>query len=110
VLLVQEWEACLAQLQNLADTERVQLYAVLGEDAAMVRQMAEVNPPAARDMRPSQAQTPLEPVLIPTPHPAADPERAVEQNAEYQQKLARWQALPWWKRWRAPKPVRPAGI
>jgi hypothetical protein len=43
-------------------------------------------------------------------HQGADPERAFRLNVEYQQALARWRALPWWRRLRAKKPVPPTGI
>lgn len=46
----------------------------------------------------------------PTPHPAADPDRAFRLNVEYQQEAARWKALPWWKRLGRKKPEPPKGI
>jgi hypothetical protein len=49
-------------------------------------------------------------VAAPTPHPAADPERAFRLNVQYQQEAARWKALPWWKRLTAKKPEPPTGI
>jgi hypothetical protein len=36
--------------------------------------------------------------------------RAARLNAEYQQALAQWQALPWWQRLRSKKPEPPQGI
>jgi ankyrin repeat protein/Flp pilus assembly protein TadD len=48
--------------------------------------------------------------LASSPHLGADPERAYRLNLEYQQSLARWQALPWWRRLVIRKPERPAGI
>ena len=47
---------------------------------------------------------------IPTAHAAADPSRAAQLNLEYQQKLAAWYALPWWKRMRTRMPEKPQGI
>jgi hypothetical protein len=48
-------------------------------------------------------------VDIPSPHQAANPERAAQLNIQYQRDLAAWKALPWWKR-RGKKPVPPTGI
>jgi len=47
---------------------------------------------------------------VSTPHPGADPERAVRLNAEYQRAMAQWRALPLWKRWRTKRPTPPTGI
>jgi hypothetical protein len=47
---------------------------------------------------------------LPSPHPSADPVRAARLNIEHQQELARWKALPWWKRLTAKKPEPPTGI
>jgi WD40 repeat protein len=49
-------------------------------------------------------------VDVPQAHPAANPNRAMELNLKYQEELKRWNALPWWKRLRVKKPVRPTGI
>ncbi|HSB09187.1 MAG TPA: DUF4062 domain-containing protein [Blastocatellia bacterium] len=49
-------------------------------------------------------------VYVSVPHPATNAERAAELNIRYQQDLARWKALPWWKRVRTKKPDRPTGI
>jgi hypothetical protein len=45
-----------------------------------------------------------------TPHPAADGNRAVRLNVEYQTAIKAWQALPWLKRMRTPKPEPPIGV
>jgi tetratricopeptide (TPR) repeat protein len=45
-----------------------------------------------------------------TPHPSADANRAAQLNIDYQQALARWKALPVWKRFRIKRPDRPSGI
>ncbi|MEK6324266.1 MAG: DUF4062 domain-containing protein [Acidobacteriota bacterium] len=50
------------------------------------------------------------PVYVSTPHPGTNAERAAQLNIQYQQDLARWNALPWWKRVRTKKPDRPTGI
>jgi len=57
---------------------------------------------AGADLPQGAAGTPL-------PHPGADPNRAAQLNAEYQHRLAEWQALPFWKRWRTNKPAPPEG-
>ncbi len=44
------------------------------------------------------------------PHRSADGARAAQLNVEYQQALKEWQALPWLKRMRVPKPTPPTGI
>ncbi len=49
-------------------------------------------------------------VDIPTPHPGANAERAAQLNIQYQQELAQWNALPWWKRLGVKKPEPPKGI
>jgi hypothetical protein len=49
-------------------------------------------------------------VDVPQAHPAANPNRAMQLNLEYQEALKRWNSLPWWKRLRVKKPVRPSGI
>jgi hypothetical protein len=46
----------------------------------------------------------------PAPDPAADSNRAARRNIQYQKDLAAWEALPWLKRHRTPKPQRPMGI
>lgn len=38
-------------------------------------------------------------------HPSADPERAFRLNRQYQEELARWKALPLWKRLTVKKPA-----
>ena len=48
--------------------------------------------------------------LASTAHPRANPAEAARLNMQYQQDLARWKALSWWKRRRVPKPTPPAGI
>jgi len=57
----------------------------------------------------ASANAPLE-LSIPTPHPSADPERAVRLNIEYQRRLSAWKALPWLQRVRTVKPEPPSGI
>ncbi|MGO8796943.1 MAG: AAA family ATPase [Candidatus Sulfotelmatobacter sp.] len=42
--------------------------------------------------------------------PADDDNRAVQLNLHYEAAKKSWQALPWWKRMRTPKPKPPAGI
>src|SRR6185312_11168426 len=49
------------------------------------------------------------PVALPTPHPDADPTRAFQLNLQYQEELAKWKALPMWKRMTAKKPLPPQG-
>lgn len=49
-------------------------------------------------------------VNVPDPHAAANPVCATRLNIEYQQQLAKWQNLPWWKRLTTTKPQRPKGI
>jgi len=46
----------------------------------------------------------------PQAHPAANPNRAMQLNLEYQEALKRWNSLSWWKRLRVKKPERPSGI
>ena len=48
--------------------------------------------------------------LTPQPHPGADPLRAYRLNLEYQQNLAQWKALQWWRRLMVKRPERPTGI
>jgi tetratricopeptide (TPR) repeat protein len=55
------------------------------------------------------AQIPV-PVYISPPHSAADPDHAFQLNSQYQQELARWKTLPWWKRLMVKKPQPPKGI
>jgi hypothetical protein len=43
-------------------------------------------------------------------HPAADPDRAARLNREHIEALARWRALPRWKRFLTKKPIPPVGI
>lgn len=52
--------------------------------------------------------------FMPSPHPDADPEGAAllnvryqEELEKYQQELLAWEALPWWKRLRVRKPIKP---
>jgi tetratricopeptide (TPR) repeat protein len=47
---------------------------------------------------------------IPAPHPAADPERAVRLNMEYQERVRQWRALPWLKRKLTKPPEPPTGV
>lgn len=49
-------------------------------------------------------------VDVPQAHPAANPNRAMQLNLEYQEALKRWNSLSWWKRLRVKKPERPSGI
>jgi hypothetical protein len=58
----------------------------------------------------SPLHRPTIPVDIPTPHLGADPGRAAQLNIQYQEELARWKALPWWKRLTVKKPEPPTGI
>ena len=44
------------------------------------------------------------------PHPSADGARSAQLNIAYQKALKAWQALPWLKRMRMPKPTPPSGI
>jgi hypothetical protein len=44
------------------------------------------------------------------PHPAADGARAAQLNMEYIAARKAWEALPWLKRIRTPKPEPPSGI
>lgn len=55
-------------------------------------------------------EPPAESYLVPAPHPAADPERAARLNIQFGQELARWKALPWWKRMSVKRPKAPKGI
>jgi len=48
--------------------------------------------------------------LVSTAHPKADPERAMRLNLEHIKAMKRWNALPWWRRIRTQKPMRPTGI
>jgi WD40 repeat protein len=66
--------------------------------------------PAAQARRESAKAQLLNAEYTPTPHPAADAGRAAELNIRYQQELAAWKALPFWKRFRTKKPEPPAGI
>jgi hypothetical protein len=43
-------------------------------------------------------------------YPDADGTKAAELNIRFQEAVATWSALPWWKRWRVKKPARPKGI
>jgi WD40 repeat protein len=47
---------------------------------------------------------------IPSPHPRADGNRAAQLNMEYQKARRAWEALPWWKRIRTPRPEPPTGM
>lgn len=59
-------------------------------------------------------QTTIEPnkqaPVIATPHHDADPNRASQLNKQYQEELAKWKALPLWKRLKTKKPEPPKGI
>jgi hypothetical protein len=68
------------------------------------------HPDLLRETTPKSLRASPIPVSISTPHSAADPHRATELNIKYQQELARWQALPWWKRLKVKKPEPPRGI
>jgi len=62
---------------------------------------------------PPEAGRPVQrvlPVDIPLPQPSADPGRAHELNRKYQEEVARWKALQWWKRRIVKKPEPPRGI
>ncbi|MBI3797858.1 MAG: DUF4062 domain-containing protein [Deltaproteobacteria bacterium] len=61
-------------------------------------------PPSVRDSHG------VEPARVSIPYPEADPERAMQLNRQYQQELARWKALPLWKRLMTNKPQPPTGI
>jgi hypothetical protein len=50
------------------------------------------------------------PDLSSSAHPAADPNRAMRLNLEYQKARRQWEALPWWKRMMTKKPEPPTGI
>jgi tetratricopeptide (TPR) repeat protein len=43
-------------------------------------------------------------------HPGANADEAARRNMEYRAKLARWRALPWWKRFTTPRPPMPPGV
>ncbi len=43
-------------------------------------------------------------------HPGANADRAAALNIQYQGELARWKALPWWRRQTTKKPTPPTGI
>ena len=59
----------------------------------------------------AQASTRSELIVdVPQAHPAANPNRAMQLNLEYQEALKRWNSLSWWKRLRVKKPERPSGI
>jgi tetratricopeptide (TPR) repeat protein len=45
-----------------------------------------------------------------TPHPSANGAHAAQLNMEYQKARKAWEALPWLKRVRTPKPEPPTGI
>jgi len=47
---------------------------------------------------------------IPSPHPAADPDRAARLKIEYRTAFKQWKALSWWKRLRTKRPEPPTGI
>lgn len=44
------------------------------------------------------------------PHSEANADQAAQLNIEYQRQLAKWNALPIWKRWFTKPPERPTGI
>lgn len=49
-------------------------------------------------------------VDIPSPHSAANPDRASQLNIQYQKDLKAWEGLPWLKRIRTKRPEPPKGI
>ena len=49
-------------------------------------------------------------VAVSTPHPAADPNRAMELNRQYQEALRAWKNLSWLRRLWTRKPEPPRGI
>jgi hypothetical protein len=90
------------------------LLAFLHSQASLPQTLVDLSdPPRGRVDIPTPHPDPIRasaPVDIPTPHPRADPKRAAELNRRYLEELARWTALPWWKRRAAKKPERPTGI
>jgi hypothetical protein len=75
-----------------------QLYATLGEQATLVQEGMSLPPDPAKV------------TLASTAHSLANSARAAQLNMQYQQDLARWQALLWRKRLRVKKPTRPTGV
>ena len=59
---------------------------------------------------PRLAARPRAAVDIPSPHPAANADRAAALNIQYQRDLVAWRALPWLRRIRTKKPEPPTGI
>ena len=79
----------------------------LGDVARQLDYLLSSRPaPADRQFEPVEER----PLHIPTPDPRADPRRAAQLSTQYNEDLARWNALPWWKRRTVKKPVRPTGI
>lgn len=72
--------------------------------------VAEQIRPLVDQVRAKATQSLPVPVYVSIPHPGADADRATQLNLEYQQELARWNSLPWWKRLKEKKPERPRGI
>ena len=109
--ILSETPATLAEARNLvAEAHRLagahgrivlagQIASVQSEINARLERMTESGP-----------KTTVRSIDVPAPHPGADPDRAAEMNLEYQRELARWKALPWWKRVRTPRPKPPRGI
>jgi tetratricopeptide (TPR) repeat protein len=56
------------------------------------------------------ASSDLNAIEPPTPHPAADPERAARLSIEYTKAKAEWDRLPWWKRIASKPPTPPTSI
>jgi hypothetical protein len=48
--------------------------------------------------------------LASLPHQRAEPARAAQLNMQYQEALAHWKSLPWWKRLRTKKSEDPRRI
>ena len=98
ISLKEEFASSPTRLHDLADNERTQLYATLGEQATLVQEGMSLPPDPAKV------------TLASTAHPLANSARAAQLNMQYQQDLARWQALLWRKRLRVKKPTRPMGV
>jgi len=72
--------------------------------AALAQQIA----PILAIIRRAVQSSPPPPVSMSDPKAGA--QRATQLNIQYQQALAAWQALPWWKRLRVKKPQPPEGL
>lgn len=94
-------EDCAGAAARLAEEEAI--CRRLGNEQALANCLAN----QASLHRPRQSRTE---VSIPTPHPAADPERAAQLNMQYQSERKSWEALPWWRRLATKKPQPPQGI